>query len=313
MTEDVCCFEDLGIGKFLYNPYVQQKFRYKTSDITKFSNELKLDDVVQVYMKILSESISQTNTIAKHMATAGDRQVEKKVPINSKDVGRIVGPKGSHLRLIENFSGVLMNVEGNKTEANQQLCVRGTPENIAKALEFVQQLLINGPSALHQPYQTRFEDRLRDILQLKYNCENISRLGVITDAKSMHELLVDHSRSVRLIFKTLSENYARDLENGIPKLWTDWCEKKRLQLTSQSDHSNGKNDLKDQLGESAWKKIKTLRGIIPNNSSTSMKSMVSQLAKQIPFQNLETFFSDQMSDEVFWNDDLSNTIPTDPY
>ncbi len=309
-------FLDFGIGEFLYNPYLMQRFGYSIRDIPNLPKQLTMEDIVTTYLDILAGTMNKTSSRAVNNKQTLGPIIERSFEIPKEKAGQVIGSKGSNLRLIEDQTGVQLQVHPSGNEYSAIVHVRGQQEYVTQANSLVMQVIQHGQNILRVQYQHRFEQNLRFRLKTKYQLDNVEALGIVIDAKAMHLRLVEHTREFTDIFKALSNEYSCQMRMRIPTLWREWSIK-QTDLLMRSHNGAlvpqarrvADNHLRNLIGEEGWKLLNQLRDAIPLNAGISMKSVVSDILTKLSIGDLVTFFSSSLSDQEFWIGSDMDFIP----
>lgn len=291
-------FEDLGIGGFLYNPYVCAKFGYRPLDIPSIPR-VQLEDIMNVYLDILASSANQASISNDHLSRRNSRgSASKTLSVPSNKIGLICGPLGANVRLIQDLTGTAINIKSNAIK------IVGPDDAVEKACDLVQKVVEEGAGILKQPYQDRFEQRLRFVLQSKFNIESLTSLGVVIDARGMHMRLIQHTQDYSKAFKEKAISYGSSLSSAVEKRWKEWLAKRRNELSQSQMFKNSMD--KDVLSV-----INNLDSALLHNSSPSLKSSLFDLVCSGDYEHMGPYFDELHDDNHFWGD-ASKTVAFTP-
>jgi hypothetical protein len=282
---EVQSFGDLGMGEFLYNPYLFAKFGYKIEDIPTIPR-VKIDDIVDVYLNILATATATSQHPVRSAIGCHTARIEMKIPNTKK--GILFGTGGSNIRLIEESTATSLKLDS-KTSILQIL---GSEESVAKAFELVKNLLAHGASAIKMVFEERFEQQLCRVLQTKFDVKTIRSLGVVIEARKLHLFLVDYTREFSQLYSQLASKYSKDLQNTISEKWGNWLRKQVEKLLKPTD-------FKASLEESSLRRLKAINDAIPVTVSSERDAFIA-LARCESNVHLDLFFKNDMSDNDLW-------------
>ena len=198
-------------------------FKYKKAQANGLP-DVSVSDIIQIFSDIvLSSSTSTVSRSAQHRSGQATSATFD-LPVGMSG-GQVIGTNCSNKKLLMEITGATnINVSRNTS----LVTINGTAEAIEDCKQWIFRIHEYGSAIMNNPYQERFEARLRFQLQSKYGIISIDSLGVVVNARDLHLKLCESMQTVKKIYDDATTSFIKVLKNRLNAQWDVWLARKAV-------------------------------------------------------------------------------------